>query len=250
MSGGGARGFAHLGVIKLLEELGIRPHAIAGASMGAVAGALYAAGKKPEEIMELLNKNKYLGWSTISWQKAGFFSMDVLRKILTDALPENNFDALPVKLFVSATDIIKGETVMFSSGNLIEALIASSSIPVIFEPLKFAGKVLVDGGVLNNFPLEPLTNICDVVIGSHVNKIEKGINRHSLFKTFDVMDRCFHLAVAQSVYTKVNNCDVFIEPALEKYGMNDVKKADEIFKAGYTAALDHKIKLMEFAAQQ
>lgn len=244
LSGGGARGFAHLGVIKLLEELGIRPFAIAGASVGAVAGALYAAGKKPEEILQLMKK-KYLALGTIAWHKEGFFSMDVLRKILADAVGENNFDALKIKLFVVATDLIRGEPVIFSNGKLFEAVIASASIPVIFAPVKLNDKLLVDGGILNNFPVEPLIKICDIIIGSHVNKTENRIPNRSPLKTFNILERCFHLAIANSVYSKVNKCDLFIEVPLQNYNMYEINNADKIFEIGYSTALLQREKLIE-----
>ena len=91
LSGGGARGFADLGVLKMLEEIGIRPYAIAGTSVGAVIGALYASGKTAEEILQLMKANKYFGWSNISWLKKGLFSMDVLSKLLNDTIGQNDF---------------------------------------------------------------------------------------------------------------------------------------------------------------
>ncbi len=247
LSGGGARGFAHLGVLKLLEELHIKPYAIAGTSAGAIAGALYAAGKSPEEVLQLMKNNKYFGWSNISWKKEGIFSMDALEKLLKKIVPEDSFDALPVKLFVAATDLIKGEAVIFSKGNLHEAVIASASIPVVFQPVKIGNKQLVDGGILNNFPAEPLLKLCDYVIGSYVNKAEDGVGNGTPFKTINLLDRCFHLAIANSVYSKVNKCDVFIESPLHKYDMYDVSNADKIFEIGYQAACKHKAALKKIA---
>jgi NTE family protein len=244
LSGGGARGFAHPGVIKLLEELGIKPYAIAGTSAGALAGALYAAGKGPEEICTLMKNNSYFGWSSIAWAKEGIFSMDGLRKVLAEHIGENDFTALKTKLFVAATDLIKGESVIFSKGNLLDAVIASASVPVVFKPFKTGDKLLVDGGILNNFPVEPLVKISDVIIGSYVNKAEDGSGNNSVFKAVDILDRRFHLAIANSVYSKVNKCDVFIEAPLHNFDMYDVKQADKIFDIGYNTALQHKEKLI------
>ena len=173
LSGGGARGFAHLGVIKYLEEMGIKPYAIAGTSAGAIAGALYAAGKSPDEILQLLKKNNYFGWSNLLWRKNGLFSMQVLHDLLKDAIPVNDFDAVKIKLFVAATDLVKGELVILSKGKLFEAVMTSASIPVVFEPVVMRDKLLVDGGVLNNFPAESLEKMCNISIGSSVNKRRK-----------------------------------------------------------------------------
>lgn len=244
LSGGGARGFAHLGVLKLLEELHIKPYAIAGTSAGAIAGALYAAGKTPEEIHGIMKNNSYFGWTNIAWRKKGFFTMEALSKLLKDNIEKDDFDVLKTKLFVAATDLVKGESVVFSRGNLFEAVIASASIPVIFEPVKNGDKLLVDGGILNNFPVEPLTKICNIIIGSYVNKVENGIDNSSLLETVNILDRCFHLAIANSVYSKINKCDVFIEVPLHEFDMYDVKQADKIFETGYQTALLYKEKLL------
>lgn len=244
LSGGGARGLAHLGVIKLLEELGLKPYAIAGTSAGAIAGALYASGKTPAEILSLFKNTSLFGWSNIAWQKDGFFSMDVLRKLLKDSIAEDNFETLPVKLFVAATDLLEGKSVIFSKGSIIDAVVASASVPVIFEPIKHKGMLLVDGGILNNFPAEQLTDICDVVIGSCVNNIEKGVDNASFFKTKNILDRCFHLAIANTVYSKIKLCDVFIDIPLHGFDMYDIKMADTIFEIGYKTALLHKEALL------
>lgn len=244
LSGGGARGFAHLGVLKLLEELGIKPYAIAGTSAGAIAGALYAAGKSPDAILQLMKNNNYFGWSNLLWRREGFFSMKVMEKTLSDAIGTDDFDALQIKLFVAATDLVKGESVILSEGKLIEAVIASASVPVVFEPVVMGKKMLVDGGVLNNFPVEPLEKTCAIIIGSYVNKMADGINTQSLSGAKNIIDRCFHLAISNSVYTKVNKCAVFIESPLHMFDMYDVKQADKIFEIGYTTALQHKEKLI------
>lgn len=228
----------------MLEELGIKPYAIAGTSAGAIAGALYAAGKSPDAILQLMKNNNYFGWSNLLWRREGFFSMKVMEKTLSDAIGTDDFDALQVKLFVAATDLVKGESVILSEGKLIEAVIASASVPVVFEPVVMGKKMLVDGGVLNNFPVEPLEKTCAIIIGSYVNKMADGINTQSLSGAKNIIDRCFHLAISNSVYTKVNKCAVFIESPLHMFDMYDVKQADKIFEIGYTTALQHKEKLI------
>jgi len=247
LSGGGARGFAHLGIIKLLEEQGLKPYAISGTSAGSIVGALYASGKGPEEIISLFKNNNLLGWSNLAWKKYGFFSMDVLRKLLNEAIEKDDFGALKIQLFVTATDLVAGNSVLFSKGKLIDAVIASSTVPVVFEPVIFDNKMLVDGSILNDFPVEPLSDICDIIIGSYVNKIEKGIGDHSMFKAIDILDRCFHLAIANTAYSKADQCDLFIEVPLHDFDMYDIKKADQIFEIGYRTALRYKEELLEFS---
>ncbi|MES1218459.1 MAG: patatin-like phospholipase family protein, partial [Bacteroidota bacterium] len=217
LSGGGVRGFAHLGVLKLLEELEIKPYAIAGTSAGANTGALYASGKTAEEILKLMKSNDYFGWSNLLWRKKGFFSMNVLKKLLKNSIGENNFDAVKVKLFVAATDMAKNESVILSDGKLFEAVVASASVPLVFEPVIMNDKILVDGGILNNFPVEPLVKICDKIIGCNVNKLPDELSDSTGYRKKNVIDRCFHLAISGAVYSKSNLCDVFIEPPLYSF---------------------------------
>jgi NTE family protein len=111
-------------------------------------------------------------------------------------------------------------------------------------------KLLVDGGVLNNFPIEPLMSTCDIIIGSYVNQVSEGFSRHSFFESVDIFDRTFHLAIARSVYSKVSNCDLFIDVPLHGFGLYDMKKADEIFEIGYNTASLHREQLENFAVRQ
>lgn len=243
LSGGGSRAFAHLGILKYFEEISIYPYAISGTSAGCIAGALYAAGKKPDEILELMKHNSYFGWSNIAWRKEGIFTMDKLYKLLQEIIGENDFSSLRIKFFATCTDLNKGTVVTLSEGKLFEAIVASCSIPVIFNPVVSGDRLLADGGILNNLPVEPLIDICDVIIGSYVNKLEPGLGNISTFRAVNIMDRSFHLAISGSVYSKTNQCDVFIECPLHAYSIYDVKAADEIFEIGYKTAREYKDKI-------
>ncbi len=235
LSGGGARGIAHLGVLKALEEFGIKPSVISGASAGAIAGAFYAGGYSLNEIKSIVEKGDFFNISNVLIKKQGFFNMKGFEKMYQQYFPNNSFDDLRMPLHIAATDILKGEVVYFSSGNLSQALMASSCIPVVFQPLQFNNSYFVDGGVLNNFPIEPLLNTCDIIIGSHVNSIKKEVNEIHMK---DIIDRSFHLALSSSVKDKTSHCHLFIEPPnMSRYSIFDVKKSDEIFNYGYTHTL-------------
>lgn len=245
LSGGGVRGYAHLGVLQYIEENGIKPYAVSGTSAGAIVGALYTAGKSPQDVLRILKSNKYFGWSTLLWNKAGFFSMDTLKKTLTACIDVNNFNALQIRLFVTATDFSKGKSITFSSGELFDAVIASASVPVIFQPVLMNDMVLVDGGVLNNFPVEPLKNICDVIIGSHVNNIQDDLPASKKMHSIHALERCFHMAIASSVYSKVADCDLFLDAPLHGFRMFDTKRADDIFEIGYNTAKAQHSRIMK-----
>jgi NTE family protein len=175
--------------------------------------------------------------------------MHALHELLKLTIGTNNFDAVKMKLFVAATDLVKGEPVILSTGKLFEAIIASASIPVVFEPVVMGDQLLVDGGVLNNFPAEPLQKICDVIIGSSVNKLTNNISTKSELSAKNIIDRCFHMAIASSVHTKMKSCDVFIESPLHDFDMYDVKPADKIFEIGYNTAALHKEELLRVIAK-
>ena len=245
LSGGGVRGFAHLGLLKVLDELKIKPAAISGVSAGAIFGALYASGKSPDEIIALAKANKYLGFANLLWRREGLFSMETIKKILIEHLPDDSFEALKIPLFVNATDFLHNKTIFFSSGKLILPLIASSSVPVIFEPVSNDDSKLVDGGLLDNFPIEPLLASCDAIIGSHVNKLETITDANVRFSKAAMIERCFHLSVANSVYSKVHLCTVFIEPRLDNFGLFRMKNIEQIFEIGYQSALKEKDRLMD-----
>ena len=246
LSGGGVRGFAHLGLLQALEELNIKPDAISGVSAGAIVGALYAAGHSPQTIRDILKKNSYFGWSSFLLNKDGLFSMKALRKVLQAYIPDNSFESLHKKLFVTATDFANNEAITFSKGSLIDTVIASSSVPAIFEPVKMGDHLLVDGGLLNNFPVEPLENKCTLLIGCNVNFIPKGLGNGKRIGKMNLIEKCFHMAIASVVYSKVEKLDLFIEPDLHEFGMFDVTKADLIYETGYQATMKHKNKLLSF----
>jgi len=248
LSGGGVRGFAHLGLLQVLKELDIQPHAVSGVSAGAIVGALYAAGHSPEKIRDILKKNSYFGWSSFLLNKDGLFSMKALLKVLQTYIPEDSFESLNLKLYITATDFANNKAITFSKGKLIQTVIASASVPVIFEPVKIDDHVLVDGGLLNNFPVEPLEKNCDKLIGCYVNNIPQGLGNGKRIGKMNMIEKCFHMAIASNVYSKVDSLDIFIEPLLHEFGMFDVNKADLIYEAGYKAAMKNKNKLLDLVA--
>jgi NTE family protein len=235
LSGGGVRGISHLGVLKALNEAGIFPNQVSGSSAGAIVGAMYCQGYSPDEVLKIIIETNYfkLLRPAISWK--GLFNLDSLAQLLKTYLPHNDFSALKTTLIVAATDIGKGEVVYFDSGKLIDPILASSCIPGMFEPILYDSRYLVDGGVLNNLPVEPLQGKCDLIIGvncNHLPELGKVRNVKNLSERAVMMNLNFN------VYTRKGACDYFIEaPGLGKYGVFDLKKAPELFQAGYQQAM-------------
>ncbi len=127
----------------------------------------------------------------------------------------------------------------------MDCLVASASVPVLFNPVESDNSLLVDGGLLNNFPVEPLELICDKIIGSHVNKLEEIKDTGNKLSKLAILERCFHMSIASTVYSRGRKCHLFLEPGLEAFGLFDIKDADKIFEIGYQNALQQANKIME-----
>jgi len=244
LSGGGARGIAHLGVLKALEEMGIKPDMLSGASAGGIIGGFYAAGYKPEEILEITKKADLFNIFSLKFHQ-GIFSMKAFEKIYLKHMPHNSFESLHMPLYVAATDIAKGQTVYFSTGELAVALMATSCVPVAFQAVEIEGVAYFDGGILNNLPIEPLIGLCEAHIGVHVNSIDRTVDK---VPTADLIDRSFHLALNHSIAEKAHKFDLFIEPpGMSRFGMFDVDDFDQIYAVGYYYAMGIKDRVEAFA---
>lgn len=234
LSGGGTRGFAHLGIIKALYEEGIYPEIITGVSAGAIAGVFIADGYSPEEIMKLFLKKKTFDFIKVKFQRLGFGNMEGLKQVLQENIRAKKFEDLQILFIVAATDLNNGKIKYFSEGKIPEAVIASASIPVIFRPIVINNIHYVDGGVLNNLAVEPLLDKCKKIIGVYVNPIGK---QEKFTNIISIAERTFHIGVEPNLHDKKQLCDIFIEPkGLDKFPMLSVKNANEIFDIGYKAA--------------
>ncbi len=239
LSGGGIRGISHLGVLKALGEAGIVPTKVSGTSAGAIVGAMFCQGYQPEEILKIIVETNYFKFMrpAISWN--GILKMDSIGELYKVYLPHNDFAQLQIPLAVAATDIQRGKVVYFDEGELIKPIMASSSIPGMFAPIVIDKKHLVDGGVLNNLPVEPLEGICDFVIGVNCNHLPEESNISNMKK---LIERAVIMSMNYNVYSRKAKCDYFIEaPGLGKYGVFDIKKGSELFQAGY----DQTMKVIE-----
>jgi NTE family protein len=234
LSGGGARGFAHLGVLQALNEEGIFPEIVAGTSSGSIAGALYCDGKSPMEIKEILTKNDVNGKINLLALMKGLMRHENLRKVMTANLKNKHFEELKIPLYINATDFLKGEEKIFSSGTITDKVVASSSVPLIYEPTFIDGIPYVDGGLSNNLCVAPLRPQCQILIGVNVNPVKPWKDKSSLT---DNLDRSLHMALRPNTLKGKEMCDVYIEPPeLSKYYLFDSKKIHEIFNVGYDFA--------------
>ncbi|MCU7615399.1 patatin-like phospholipase family protein [Chryseobacterium sp. GMJ5] len=232
LSGGGMRGIAHIAVLKALEEYSLKPQIISGTSAGSIIAAFYSLGKSPDEMMDIVRETTFFSRSYLKLSRNGIFSSKFILKLLNDHFPEDDFKVLKIPIYIAATDLTHGIVDFFSEGELFGPLLASSSVPFVLPPVRIGEKVYVDGGVLDNLPIEPIIDKCDFLIGSHVNSISyDGLENMSIMKEFD---RILHLAIAKSVYSKAKSCDIFLDPPkMTKFSLFNKKFFDEMFSEVY-----------------
>ncbi len=269
LSGGGARGFAHIGVLKVLEENHIPIDYIGGASMGALIGSLYAMGKSPEEIEALVSK---LNWGTLLRPATNFDNLSFRRKedrrnipapiilkgkinnlklpnalnsgqgiaLLFDevTLPYasiDSFDELPIPFRAVGTDMINGSSVTLKSGSLARSLRATMSIPGVFSPIEVDGKILSDGGLVNNIPTDVVKEMgADILL---VVNIETQLgDRESLESLPGVLAQTINIATLDNSRRSLRQADVIIAPDLEKYTLADFGEYEKIIQLGYDGA--------------
>ncbi len=238
LSGGGSRGVAHIGVIKALEEHGVFPTHIAGSSAGAIVGSLYAYGYNWKAILNFFKSIQILNIKKYALGKPGFIDAEKFYPEFKSLLKVNHFKALNKSLTITATNILSGELETFTNGELIKPILASAAIPGVFAPVKIKDSYYVDGGTLNNFPVESLKSKCDILIGSYTNGIDV-ITIEDLKHSFNVVERAFRLKSVKEDHAKFKDCDLVISPkALNKYATFDKKHINDIFKIGYEATQD------------
>lgn len=236
-SGGGARAVAHIGVLHALEERGIRVDCLAGTSAGAIVAALYAAGISSDRMLEFFETKNPLKLSKLSFGKPGIIDTTKIRADFLEVFPEDSFESLDRRLFVAATDLVNARLVIFESGPLISTLLASSAIPFVFTPTEIDGRLFADGGIINNFPVEPLNGLCDVLLGVYVSPLRAACPA-DLSSVRGVTQRALEVARFTNSRPKFHHCDVMLCPeALGGYPAFDTRQAREVFDVGYRAAL-------------
>jgi len=235
LSGGAVRGVAHLGVLQALLEKDISVDILSCASAGALAGAFFSQGYSPEEILKIFSRKKIWELVRISIPRSGFFKIDGLKKVLTTHLRIRRIEYLPIPMFIAVTNLQEGKVEYLSEGPLIDSLIASSSIPTLFEATHLNNSLYIDGGIMDNLPVSPIKKQCAKIIAVYANptgKIDK------IKHPAQIAERAFHLAIASDIQRKKRSVDIYIEPGkLESFAMFDLRKAKEIFRAGYEEAL-------------
>lgn len=232
LSGGGARGFAHVGVAQALRESGIEPEAIAATSAGALVGGFLAGGMPPEDIRKLfIDQIKLTRMLRLNSIKTGLFTLQQMGDFLTKYLPSKTFEGLEIPFFVTATNFETGKQQVFNSGDLIQPVLAACSIPAIFPAIVIDGVPYVDGGLSDNLPTALFADRKQEVIAVHVNPLATIAESSSIAR---IIDRSWLLSTRGQILQAAEGCAMFIEPpGLAAFGMFDAHKLKEIYEVGY-----------------
>ncbi|RZL43320.1 MAG: patatin [Pedobacter sp.] len=234
LSGGGIRGIAHLGVLKALKKTGIKISQITGTSAGSIAGSLYAAGVDPEDAFNIFMQTRLMKFVRPALGSLGLINIERTGDIFREYLPAHIED-LKIPMTICTTNFSEGTVAYFTKGPLIRVIHASSCIPGVFKPIMIDEQMYVDGGVLNNFPVEPLLNNCDYIIGStcnHLKPVDKIVGITKL------MQRAAIMSINHDMERKSKFCDLIIEPkGMGEINTFDTKKAEIIYWLAYEEAL-------------
>ena len=244
LSGGGARGIAHLGVLKALDENGIKISILSGTSAGAIIGALYGSGYNPDEILKIISRTSLFRYIRPALSRSGLIKIEMLIPLLKKYIPDDRFEALEIPLVVATTNINSGLVEYFEQGEMIKPVLASCCVPAIFDPISIGGNHYVDGGILNNLPVEQILDKSDRVIGSHCNPIAPGFEITNMKA---LVERSLLIAVSQNTLKSKEQCDLYIEPPEMGWFLgSDLAKAEDMFRIGYEHTLTLIDKLDKF----
>ncbi len=235
LGGGAARGIAHIGVLKYLEERNVKPCCIAGTSAGSIVGAFYCSGMPVEKIGQVISEMSWRDLVRLSLPRKGVIKSSRLLRLIEEHIGDMTFQELKIPLLINAVDLLSGEEIVISEGSVARAVEASSAIPGIFTPVRLGNHLFVDGGLLDNVPVTLMVdrNI-DYIIAVDVGAqklLQKEPNTifEVLIQSFDIVRR--HRDMPAHKYA-----DKMIKPDLGEFAIWDTSKADIMIKRGYDAA--------------
>ncbi|MBK0369575.1 patatin-like phospholipase family protein [Flavobacterium agrisoli] len=267
LSGGGAKGFAHIGVLKVIEEAGIKVDYIGGTSMGAVIGGLYASGYNAAQIDSIFQKtnfddliNDYIPRASKNFYEKrndalyaitlpfsqmrigipqalskGIYNYNLLSSLTRNVRHIQDFNNLPTPFLCIGTDIETGKQVLLNKGNLAQAIMASSSFPSLFSPVEIDGQLLVDGGVVNNYPIDEIKKLgADIIIGVDVQ--DDLLKRKNLKDATKILVQITNLQSIEKMKRKIGDTDIYIKPDIRDYGVVSFDKGEEIIRKGEEAS--------------
>lgn len=281
LSGGGAKGLAHIGALKVIEDAGVTIDYIGGTSMGAIVGALYASGYSADQLDSIFRNTNLtsLIQDNLPRDAKTFYEKEdseryaltlpfndfklsfpqglssgqniynALVQLLFNVKDVRDFNELPIPFFCIATNVETGKEVMLNKGYLPKAILASGTFPSLFQPSELEGEVLIDGGVLNNYPVEELRAMgADFIIGVDV---QHGLrDRASLMSATEILLQINNFRTIKDMERKSALTDIYIKPAMDKFSVIDFALKNTIINTGKDAALEHEEALKSLASRQ
>lgn len=236
LSGGGARGFAHAGALLAFARLGVSPDIVAGVSAGSVVAVMYAAGIPPKEILRMFQDIKFTDLTELQMPRDGLFKLDRFKNFLRRHIPYNNIEDLPIPTVIGVTDFDNGEPVAFESGDIVETVAASCSIPIVFPPARIKGRRYVDGGVLHNLPAWTIRDRCRYLIGVNCSPLGQSHHRNNML---NIALRSYDLVARTNVVQDIALCDLTIQTnELAGYKVFNLNEINRVFRVGYRTTLD------------
>lgn len=248
LGAGGSRGVAHIGFLKALEENGVKPDYICGCSMGSVVGAAYAAGMSIDDMQRAVYQLRLLDLIAVPSQRGGLLGTRKMQKILTKYLGDLDFSDLKIPFRCVATDLCSQSLVEFSQGSVIEAIVASSSIPVLFHPLEKDGMRLVDGTVLERVPAAQVKAMgADVVVAVDAlgRKDCSEDKPNALGVLLEIVDLADNYRASQRREENAAIIDFWLEPELGNMSQYELKQVKFAFEKGYELGLRHVKEIKE-----
>lgn len=236
LGGGGARGFAHIGVLRALEEMGIKPDVISGTSAGSIIAALYADGYAPQHIIRLFSELDVKELVDVTIPRNSLLKMDKFIHFIDKRLHSKRIEDLKIPTYIVATDFDNGKSVAFDKGDLAIRIAASCSIPIVFPPIAIDGIHYVDGGVMRNLPVTPIRELCDVVIGINVSPMQHEQYENNLLS---ITNRAYNFLSCGNVFPDIALCDILIENEdISGYNVFDIDEQEKIEELGYQKAIE------------
>ena len=236
LSGGGVKGMVHIGVLKALNQRDIYPDDISGVSAGALVGGLYADGASTEDMLHFFKETPLLKYNFVTINKPGLFDTDKYLPFFEDFFSAHRFSELEKRLTVVATNLLTGKPEYFYEGELFNALLASAALPPVFSPVKIEGQLYADGGIMNNFPVEPLVDTNQIIIGCYASTMRE-VGKGQIKNALQISQRANLLMLHANAMDKLCVPDLlFVPPELEGIGALDKKGIDKAFLLGYDYA--------------
>jgi NTE family protein len=235
LGGGAVLGAAHIGVLRAIDEMGIEIDYIAGTSIGAFVAGLYAFGLNWEEIQYISENLNWLDISGLSFSNMGLLSNRKMGDLIREKIGNVNLEDSPLPVAMIAADIETMEKVILSSGDVGRAAMASTSIPGIFTPVEINGRLLVDGGIVENVPISPLVDMgADIIIAVNLNSDHKNKRPENIL---EILLRTFVMTSNTATQFQTRNADILIKPDLSEFNVIDMNQSSDLIEKGYQEAI-------------